>query len=102
MSKKMLEKQAETKTAKYRIDVTLGDVGIRSVYCEVVGIPKELPDSYENTVARAAGLQFMQMLNQRTFLETYTQGKTINDELPVMYNLKQIQYIKIINTQKVA
>lgn len=91
----------KTTTAQYRIDVDLENIGIKSVYIIVSGIPESLPAEYENTVARAAESQFVKTLNERTFIEFYNEGKTANDEQPIFYNLKKIEHLQIKSVTKV-
>lgn len=104
MSKEMTEVESEqkTKTINYRIDVELSDiVGIRTTYMQVTGVPEDLPVEYEDTVRRAAEAQFANALNQRLYLEFYSEGKTSNDEQPVFYNLSKLRRVKIIAITKI-
>ena len=104
MSKEMTmaEPEQKTKTINYRIDVELSDiVGIRTTYMQVTGVPEDLPVEYEDTVRRAAEAQFANALNQRLYLEFYSEGKTSNDEQPVFYNLSKLRRVKIIAITKI-
>lgn len=104
MSKEMTmaEPEQKTKTINYRIDVELSDVaGIRTTYMQVTGVPEDLPVEYEDTVRRAAEAQFANALNQRLYLEFYSEGKTSNDEQPVFYNLSKLSSVKIITITKI-
>ena len=104
MSKEMTmaEPEQKTKTINYRIDVELSDtVGIRTTYMQVTGVPEDLPVEYEDTVRRAAEAQFANALNQRLYLEFYSEGKTSNDEQPVFYNLSKLSSVKIIAITKI-
>lgn len=104
---KKMEKEAatveqKTKTINYRIDVELsGFAGIRTAYMQVTGVPEDLPVEYEDTVKHAAEAQFANALNQRLYLEFYSEGKTSNDEQPVFYNLSKLQSVKIIAVTKI-
>ena len=96
------EPEQKTKTINYRIDVELSDtVGIRTTYMQVTGVPEDLPVEYEDTVRRAAEAQFANALNQRLYLEFYSEGKTSNDEQPVFYNLSKLRRVKIIAITKI-
>ena len=98
----MTEPEQKTKTINYRIDVELSDiVGIRTTYMQVTGVPEDLPVEYEDTVRRAAEAQFANALNQRLYLEFYSEGKTSNDEQPVFYNLSKLRRVKIIAITKI-
>lgn len=104
MSKEMTmaEPEQKTKTINYRIDVELSDiVGIRTTYMQVTGVPEGLPVEYEDTVRRAAEAQFANALNQRLYLEFYSEGKTSKDEQPVFYNLSKLSSVKIIAITKI-
>lgn len=104
MSKEMTmaEPEQKTKTINYRIDVELSDiVGIRTTYMQVTGVPEDLPVEYEDTVRRAAEAQFANALNQRLYLEFYSEGKTSKDEQPVFYNLSKLSSVKIIAITKI-
>lgn len=104
MSKEMTmaEPEQKTKTINYRIDVELSDiVGTRTTYMQVTGVPEDLPVEYEDTVRRAAEAQFANALNQRLYLEFYSEGKTSNDEQPVFYNLSKLRRVKIIAITKI-
>ena len=96
------EPEQKTKTINYRIDVELSDhTGIRTTYMQVTGVPEDLPVEYEDTVRRAAEAQFANALNQRLYLEFYSEGKTSNDEQPVFYNLSKLSSVKIIAITKI-
>ena len=104
MSKEMTmaEPEQKTKTISYRIDVELSDiVGIRTTYMQVTGVPEDLPVEYEDTVRRAAEAQFANALNQRLYLEFYSEGKTSSDEQPVFYNLSKLHSVKIVAITKI-
>ena len=104
MSKEMAEVESEqkTKTINYRIDVELSDfTGIRTTYMQVTGVPEDLPAEYEGTVKHAAEAQFATALNQRLYLEFYSEGKTSNDEQPVFYNLSKLHSVKIVAITKI-
>ena len=102
MSKEMDVAEQKTKTINYRIDVELSDfAGIRSTYMQVTGVPEDLPIEYEDTVKHAAEAQFATALNQRLYLEFYSEGKTINDEQPVFYNLSKLHSVKIVAITKI-
>lgn len=104
MSKEMTmtEPEQKTKTINYRIDVELSDfAGIRTTYMQVTGVPEDLPVEYEDTVKHAAEAQFATALNQRLYLEFYSEGKTSNDEQPVFYNLSKLHSVKIIAITKI-
>lgn len=104
-AKKMAEQvevpEQKTVTAQYRIDVDIENIGTKSVYIIVSGIPEGLPAEYENTVERAAESQFVKTLNERTFIEFYNEGKTSNDEQPIFYNLRKIGNLQIKAVTKV-
>lgn len=102
MSKEMDTVDQKTKTINYRIDVELSDfAGIRTTYMQVTGVPEDLPAEYEDTVKHAAEAQFANALNQRLYLEFYSEGKTSNDEQPVFYNLSKLHSVKIIAITKI-
>ena len=102
MSKEMAIVDQKTKTINYRIDVELSDfAGIRTTYMQVTGVPEDLPAEYEDTVKHAAEAQFANALNQRLYLEFYSEGKTSNDEQPVFYNLSKLHSVKIIAITKI-
>lgn len=102
MSKEMTTAEQKTKTINYRIDVELSDfAGIRTTYMQVTGVPEDLPIEYEDTVKHAAGAQFATALNQRLYLEFYSEGKTSNDEQPVFYNLSKLHSVKIVAITKI-
>ena len=104
MSKEMAtaEQKTKTKTINYRIDVELSDfAGIRTTYMQVTGIPEDLPVEYEDTVKHAAEAQFATALNQRLYLEFYSEGKTSSDEQPVFYNLSKLHSVKIVAITKI-
>lgn len=102
MSKEMTTVDQKTKTINYRIDVELSDfAGIRTTYMQVTGVPEDLPAEYEDTVKHAAEAQFANALNQRLYLEFYSEGKTSNDEQPVFYNLSKLHSVKIIAITKI-
>lgn len=102
MSKEMAAAEQKTKTINYRIDVELSDfAGIRTTYMQVTGVPEDLPIEYEDTVRHAAEAQFATALNQRLYLEFYSEGKTSNDEQPVFYNLSKLSSVKIVAITKI-
>ena len=102
MSEEMATVDQKTKTINYRIDVELSDfAGIRTTYMQVTGVPEDLPAEYEDTVKHAAEAQFANALNQRLYLEFYSEGKTSNDEQPVFYNLSKLHSVKIIAITKI-
>lgn len=102
MEKEVATVEQKTKTINYRIDVELSDfAGIRTAYMQVTGVPEDLPVEYEDTVKHAAEAQFANALNQRLYLEFYSEGKTSNDEQPVFYNLSKLQSVKIIAVTKI-
>lgn len=102
MKKEVATVEQKTKTINYRIDVELSDfAGIRTAYMQVTGVPEDLPVEYEDTVKHAAEAQFANALNQRLYLEFYSEGKTSNDEQPVFYNLSKLQSVKIIAVTKI-
>ena len=102
MSKEMATVDQKTKTSNYRSDVELSDfAGIRTTYMQVTGVPEDLPAEYEDTVKHAAEAQFANALNQRLYLEFYSEGKTSNDEQPVFYNLSKLHSVKIIAITKI-
>lgn len=104
-AKKMAEQvkapEQKTITARYRIDVDLENIGTKSVYITVSGIPEGLPADYENTITRAAESQFVKTLNERMFIEFYNEGKTSNDEQPIFYNLSKLASLQIKSVTKV-
>ena len=94
----------ETKEMVVRIDVDLykgEEVKSRSTYMVITGVPKDLPEEYENTVIKTAEKQFAQVLNQRLYLEFYNRGKTNKDEQPVFFNLSRIDEVKVAAISKV-
>ena len=93
--------EQKTKIINYRIDVDIADEGVKTTYMQVTGVPEDLPEEYESTVMRAAEAQFAAALNQRTFLEFYSKGKSSKDEQPVFYNLSKVFWIKIENISKI-
>ena len=102
MSKEMAAAEQKTKTINYRIDVELSDfAGIRTTYMQVTGVPEDLPAEYEGTVKHAAEAQFTTALNQRLYLEFYSEGKTSKDEQPVFYNLTKINSVQIKSITKI-
>ena len=102
MSKEMAAAEQKTKTINYRIDVELSNVpGIRTTYMQVTGVPEDLPPEYENTVMHTAEAQFASALNQRMYLEFYSEGKTSKDEQPVFYNLTKINSVQIKSITKI-
>lgn len=104
MSKEMavVESEQKTKTINYRIDVILSDIpGIKTAYMQVTGVPEDLPAEYEDTVKQAAEAQFATALNQRLYLEFYSEGKTSKDEQPVFYNLSKLRSVKIFEIKKI-
>lgn len=102
MSKEMATVEQKTKTINYRIDVELSDfAGIRTTYMQVTGVPEDLPVEYEDTVKHAAEAQFATALNQRLYLEFYSEGKTSSDEQPVFYNLSKLHSVKIVAITKI-
>lgn len=102
MSKEMAAAEQKTRTINYRIDVELSDfAGIRTAYMQVTGVPEDLPVEYEDTVKHAAEAQFATALNQRLYLELYSEGKTSSDEQPVFYNLSKLHSVKIVAITKI-
>lgn len=102
MSKEMAAAEQKTKTINYRIDVELSDfAGIRTTYMQVTGVPEDLPIEYEDTVRHAAEAQFATALNQRLYLEFYSEGRTSSDEQPVFYNLSKLHSVKIVAITKI-
>ena len=93
--------EQNTKIINYRIDVNIAGEGVKTTYMQVTGVPEDLPVEYESTVMRAAEAQFATALNQRTFLEFYSEGKSSRDEQPVFYNLSKVSWIKIENISKI-
>lgn len=85
---------ANVKTAVYRIDFEMAtdrDITpcMKSAVVEVAGIPKEFKrEEYDSLARHTAHTTFCNVLNSRTFLETYPQGKTPKDGiLPDFINL---------------
>lgn len=102
MSKETAAAEQKTKTINYRIDVELSNVpGIRTTYMQVTGVPEDLPIEYEDTVKHAAEAQFATALNQRMYLEFYSEGKTSKDEQPVFYNLTKMNSVQINSITKI-
>ena len=101
MAKSILQPEVPTKTINYRIDVELSGTGIKTTYMQVSGVPEDLPPEYEQTVLRTAEAQFATALNQRLYLEFYSEGKTSRDEQPVFYNLTKIDYVQIKSITKI-
>lgn len=100
MVQEVKTEDTKTKSSCYRIDVEFWEEGsniskTRTTYMHVTGIPEDLPEEYEDTVLHAAEAQFAQALNQRLFLEFYTEGKTSRDEFPTFYNMTKISRLKI-------
>lgn len=96
------QESVPTKTISYRIDVELSNVpDIRTTYMQVTGVPEDLPPEYENTVMHTAEAQFASALNQRMYLEFYTEGKTSKDEQPVFFNLTKIDSVQIKSITKI-
>lgn len=92
----------ETKNINYQIDVELGNgYGVMSTYMTVTGVPKDLPESYMITVKAAAEKQFAEALNTRQFLEFYSKDKTSKDEQPTFYNMKHIEWAKVIEIKEI-
>lgn len=103
---KSIAKQVEvpeqkTKSMNVRIDVEIAGHGVKSTYIVITGIPEDLPPEFESTVIRTAESQFAQALNQRLFLEFYSQGKTSADEQPVFFNLSKVEWLEIKEVKKV-
>ena len=104
MEKQVLAAQMppqKTKEMTVRIDVNIPELGTKSTYVVITGIPEDLPQEYESTVIKTAERQFAQALNQRLFLEFYNPGKTSNDEQPLFVNLSKVDSIAITSIQKV-
>ena len=94
-AKNMEQPEQKTKVMHYRIDVEVPGDGTRTTYMQVTGVPEDLPEEYEGTVMRAAEAQFAAALNQRLFLEFYSEGKTSKEEQPKFYNLSRLDWIQI-------
>ena len=101
MAKSVPQPEVPTKTINYRIDVELSGFGIKTTYMQVSGVPEDLPSEYEQTVLRTAEAQFATALNQRLYLEFYSEGKTSKDEQPVFYNLTKLDYVQIKSITKI-
>ena len=101
MAKSIPQPEVPTKTINYRIDVELSGAGIKTTYMQVSGVPEDLPPEYEQTGLRTAEAQFATALNQRLYLEFYSEGKTSRDEQPVFYNLTKLDWIQIKNVTKI-
>lgn len=93
--------QVKTKSINYQIDVNIADIGERSTYMTVTGVPEDLPESYMDTVKAAAERQFAEALNTRAFLEFYNVGKTSKDEHPCFYNMKDISWITVTEIKEI-
>lgn len=94
--------EKKTKTQQYRIDVELAGEGIKTTYVTVTGIPEDLPEEYENTIRLAAESQFANAVNERKFLEFYSEGKSARDEQPRFINLAMLAWIQIKSITKVT
>jgi len=102
IAKEMAEMpKQETKSINYQIDVNLAGIGIMSTYMTVTGVPKDLPESYMITVKAAAEKQFAEALNNRQFLEFYNKDKTSKDEQPRFYNMKHIEWVKVVDIKEI-
>lgn len=101
LAKNIKQEPVPTKTINYRIDVELSGAGTKTTYMQVSGVPEDLPPEYEQTVLRTAEAQFATALNQRLYLEFYSEGKTSRDEQPVFYNLTKLDHIQIKSITKI-
>lgn len=95
------------KTAVYRIDIgvfTKEDphvVDQRTVTVEVSGIPKNLSrEDYDMLAQHTAQTTFCNVINQRSFLETYKLGETAKTCVPEFLNL--IEYVNKISVLQVV
>ena len=68
---------------------------------QVSGVPEDILVEYENTVKHDAEAKFATALNQRLYLEFYSEGKTSSDEQPVFYNLSKLCSVKIVAITKI-
>lgn len=105
MEKQVLKQnmpEQKTKTQQYRINVNLAGEGVKTTYVTVTGIPEDLPEEYENTILRSAEMQFINAINERTFIEFYNEGKSVKEEQPVFYNLDKLAWIQIQSIEKIA
>lgn len=105
MEKQVLKQnmpEQKTKTVQYRIDVQLEDIGRKTTYVTVTGIPEDLPEEYENTVLRSAEMQFINAINERTFIEFYNEGNSVKEEQPVFFNVKMLKSIQVVSVTKIA
>lgn len=104
-AKKMAEQVAtpgqKTKEMSVRINVNISGVGTKVIYMVISGIPDDLPEEYEFTVLKSAEKQLSQIINQRTFIECYNQGKLPSDEHPVCVNLTKVDWLEIQSIEKV-
>lgn len=92
------------KTAVFRVDAELVDEkGLafeKSTVVRVTGIPVDLKkEEYTDLAKHAAETQFYNALNQRTFFEWYSLGKTAKDEYPTFKNLTKVTDITIKNVE---
>lgn len=105
LEKKLVEMpKVETKEMRVRIDVIIEKDHQelpKSTYMLITGIPKDLPAEYENTVIQTAEKQFSTSINQRMFMEFYTQGKSVQDEQPQFINMMKIDSLKVTKVEKV-
>lgn len=93
--------QEETKSMTFRIDVDIHQGnGLQTCYMVVTGIPKDLPAEYEGTVQQAAEMQFAKSLEERKFIELYSEGKTAKDEKPSFHNINNIDVLTIKSVTK--
>lgn len=105
MEKQVLKAQMpeqKTKEQQYRIDVEMAGEGTKTTYILVAGIPEDLPKEYENTIKLAAERQFTNAINERKFLEFYSEGKSARDEHPKFINLAQLAWVQIKSIEKVT
>lgn len=105
MEKQVLKQsmpEQKTKTAQYRVDVHLDGIGRKTTYVTVTGIPEDLPEEYENTILRSAEMQFINAINERTFIEFYNEGKSVKEEQPVFFNIKTFKSIQVVSVTKIA
>lgn len=101
ISKQVAIPEQKTKSMNVRIDVNIAGHGIKSTYIVITGIPEDLPPEFEGTVIRTAEAQFAQALNQRIFLEFYSQGKNSADEQPIFLNLSKVEWLEIKEVKKI-
>ena len=89
---KSMPKPIETKSIKLKYIIrctnsTTG-IGIRSVFMQLDGIPKDLPEEMEAEFIKFAPKQLMQALNSLKYLDTYSENcNDPRDEQPQFINL---------------